>query len=89
MTAVCISSTRGVDPYQPASYTIATSAPTTNFDFEVRYNLLDANSVAVTKKDLIIFLEAVVDELEQSGGRLVTQFFQTAVNGTNYVGPQL
>ena len=88
MTAVCISSTRGVQPDKPANYTIATSAPTSTFDFELRYNLLDQNSVAITKRDLVLFLEALIDGLEH-GGKLSTQFFQTAVNGTNFVGPQI
>ena len=88
MTAVCISSTRGVLIQQAASYTIATSAPTSGFDFEVRYNLLDQQSVAIRKKDLILFLEAVIRGLEE-GGPLAGQIFQAAVNGTNYVGPQI
>ena len=88
MTAVCISSTRGVDPYQSANYTLATSAPTSTFDFEVRYNLLDQESAAIKKLDLIKFLEAVIDGLE-SGGPLAGQFFQTAVNGSDYVGTQI
>lgn len=90
MTAVCISSTQGVNLFNSANYTIATSAPTSNFDFEVRYNLLNSASptpVAINKKDLIKFLEAVIYHI-QSGGKLSTQFFQTAVNGTNFVGPQ-
>lgn len=89
MTAVCISSTQGVNLFNSANYTIATSTPTSNFDFEVRYNLLNSASpqVAINKKDLIKFLEAVIYHI-QSGGKLSTQFFQTAVNGTNYVGPQ-
>jgi len=88
MTAVCISSTRGVTLYKAASYTLATSAPTASTDFEVRYNLLDQNSVAITKKDLIKFLEAVIVGI-QSGGPLAGQFFQSAVNGADYVGPQI
>jgi hypothetical protein len=88
MTAVCISSTRGVNPYEPANYTIATSAPTSTFDFEVRYNLLDGQSKAIKKIDLVFFLKAVIAELESSGV-LAGQFFQAAVNGTNFVGPQI
>ena len=83
MTAVCISSTRGAAEMQPASYTIATSAPTASFDFELRYNLLDQNSVAITLRDLIRFLEALTDGLESG-----KTFFSTAVTGTNFTGPQ-
>ena len=85
MTAVCISSTRGVDPGKSANYTVATSAPTTNFDFELRYNLLDAQSNALKIRDLVVFLEALEDALENGG----KQFFATAVTGTNFVGPQI
>ena len=84
MTAVCISSTRGVLPNQSVNYTIATSAPTATFDFELRYNLLDQQSVALTIKDLILFLEGVRDGL-MSG----KPFFSTSVNGTNFTGPQI
>jgi hypothetical protein len=91
MTAVCISSTRGVNDRLASNFTIATSAPTSTFDFELRYNLLDQNSVAITKKDLKRFLDRLLNELCEGtgGGRLATQFFQTAVNGTNFVGPQI
>jgi hypothetical protein len=84
MTAVCISSTRGVPPNQPGSYTIATSAPTSSFDFELRYNLLDQSSAAIQIRDLILFLEGLEDGLESGKG-----FFSTSVTGTNFVGPQL
>ena len=88
MTAVCISSTRGCNEFSSANYTIATSAPTASFDFELRYNLLDQNSNAITKKDLWRFLYVLMKQLVKSG-ILGTQFFQTAVNGTNFVGPQI
>ena len=84
MTAVCISSTRGVATHKSASYTVTTDAPNSNFDFELRYNLLDANSAPLTKKDLIRFLEALEDNLETG-----KPFFSTAVTGTNFVGPQI
>jgi hypothetical protein len=84
MTAVCISSTRGVDPYVPNNYTLATSAPTSTFDFEVRYNLLDQNSVAITKLDLVKFIQNVIDGVNSGN-----QFFPLAVNGSDYVGPVL
>jgi len=78
-----------VDPYQSANYTIATTAPTASFDFEVRYNLLDQLGNPIKKLDLIKFLEAIEAELNSAGGPLAGQFFQTAVSGTNYVGPQI
>ena len=85
MTAVCISSTRGVDVAKMANYTIATSGPTSNFDFELRYNLLDAQNNPITKKELIRVLEALEHALESGS----VQFFDTAVGGTNFVGPQI
>ena len=88
MTAVCISSTRGCNEWNSANYTIATSAPTSSFDFELRYNLLDAQSKPITKKDLWRFLYVLMKQLVKSG-ILGTQFFQSAVTGTNFVGPQI
>jgi hypothetical protein len=88
MTAVCISSTRGANQFNSANYTIATSAPTSTFDFELRYNLLDQQSKPITKKDLYKFLWVLIMELVK-GGKLTPSFFQTAVNGTNFVGPQI
>lgn len=84
MTAVRIASTRGVNEYQAASYTLGTDAPTSTFDFELRYNLLDQQSVAITIKDLIRFLEGIENGL--TSGK---PFFSTAVNGSDFVGPQL
>ena len=71
--------------HQAANYTIATSAPTATFDFELRYNLLDVQGNAITKRDLIRFIEALEDHIEGAG----KAFFATAVTGTNYVGPQI
>ena len=84
MTAVRIASTRGVDYDKSANYTIGTDAPTSNFDFELRYNLLDANSVAITKLDLLLFLENLEYAIKSGKG-----FFSTAVTGTNFTGPQI
>ena len=86
MTAVTISSNQGLDFNKSVNYTVATTAPTTNFDFEVRYQLLNQASpqAAVTKLDLIRFLEAVIYGLESGSG-----FFPNAVNGTNFTGPQI
>lgn len=58
MVAVSISSTRGKDGFKFTDLTVGTSAPGAG-DFEFRYNLLDTNSAAVTRKDLVIFLEAL------------------------------
>ena len=86
MTAVCISSTRGADPLKSANYTIATSAPTSTFDFELRFNLLDGQSAPLTKKDIILFLENLADIFEQPNTKA---FFSTSPNGSNFTGPQI
>jgi hypothetical protein len=84
MTAVTISTTRGADYDKSASYTVATTAPTTNFELEIRYQLLDANGNQLTKLDVINFLQAVAFGLESGKG-----FFGNAVTGTNFTGPQI
>ena len=84
MTAVQISSSRGLPENKSGSYTIGTNAPGTG-DFELRYNLLDAQNNPITKKDLIRFLDALEHALESGS----VQFFDTAVGGTNFVGPQI
>ena len=53
--------------FKLTDYTIGTAAPTSSFDFEVRYNTTDANSKAVTREDIIIFLRGVIRQLEQNG----------------------
>jgi hypothetical protein len=84
MTAVTISTTRGADYDKASSYTIATTAPTTNFEMEVRYQLLDVNSNQLTNLDLIKFLQAVIYGLKSG-----KNFFASAVTGTNFTGPQI
>jgi len=88
MTAVRIASTRGCNEWNSANYTIGTDAPTSTFDFELRYNLTDQNAVAITKKDLWKFLYVLMKELVK-GGKLTPSFFQSAVTGTNFTGPQI
>jgi hypothetical protein len=83
MTAVAISFNRGTDDNKASNFTVNTSAPGAG-DFELRYNLLDASSVAVTKKDVIKFLKATIKHLNEG-----KTFFSTAVTGTNYTGPQI
>lgn len=91
MTAVTISTNQGVDYAKSGNYTVATTAPTTNFDFEVRYQLLNQATpqAAVTKMDLIRFLQAVIYGLESNVTGTQTSFFASAVNGTNFTGPQI
>jgi hypothetical protein len=84
MTAVTISANRGGNYSNASNYTIATTAPTTNFELEVKYQLLDVNGNALTKLDLINFLKAVAYGLESG-----KNFFASAVTETNFTGPQI
>lgn len=84
MTAVAIGINRGVDVNKSANYTVLTSAPTASTDIELRYQLLDAQSVALTKKDLVIALEGFIRAILQGKG-----FLDKAVTGTNFTGPQI
>lgn len=59
MTAVSVSIKRGVDGLKPSDIVVGSSAPGAN-DIELRVNLLDANSHALTDKDIKIALEAFI-----------------------------
>ena len=63
MAAVSFSIKRGKDGFKISDFTIGTLAPNAD-DFEVRINLTDANSVNVTRKDVIIALEAFERAIE-------------------------
>jgi hypothetical protein len=83
MTAVNIYFSRGTDDNKSANFTVGTSGPAGG-DFELRYNLLDGSSVAVTKKDLVKYMKAMIKHINEGKA-----FFSTAVSGTNYTGPQI
>ena len=82
MTAVQISFSRGTDDRKMSSFTVGTSAPGTG-DIELRYNLLDGQSVAITKKDIVKACNAFIRAIQSD------KVLATAVSGTNYTGPQL
>ena len=65
MTAVQLSSTRGKLLGNLVDFTVGTNAPGTG-DFELRYNLLDTNSVAITRKDIQLFLDGLKRVLAES-----------------------
>lgn len=65
MTAVSLSIRRGADGFKLNDFTVGTSAPGT-LDIEFRFNLLDANSHAVTRKDLHNALMAIERALLES-----------------------
>ena len=70
MTAVSLSISRGLNGLRISDFTVGTSAPGSG-DVELRYNLTDTNSVAVTRKDIVIALEAFKRAIE-AGGNIVT-----------------
>lgn len=70
MTAVSLSISRGVNGLKISDFTVGTSAPGTA-DVELRYNLTDALSNPMTRKDILIALEAFQRALS-AGGNIVT-----------------
>ena len=83
MTAVTVSWQRGTPGqfWLPGGQTtgggggpvVAATAPTSGFDFEIRYNLTDQNSNPITRLDLQLFLRAaeallVTQGLQQPAG---------------------
>lgn len=57
MSAVSLSIKRGAGGFQISDFTVDTQAPNAN-DVELRFNLTDANSAALTKEDVILALDA-------------------------------
>jgi hypothetical protein len=53
MTAVSLSVKRGVDGFTISDVTISNLAKNAN-DVELRFNLLDANSVALSREDVVV-----------------------------------
>lgn len=86
MTAISVAMLQGVDGFQlfdggnpsgtgiPASgsFSIGTAAPTSTFDFEVRWNTTNQNGAVITKKDVGLMLRAVerliTEQLQQPAG---------------------
>jgi len=58
MAAVSFSKKRGVDGFKITDFTIGTLVPGAD-DMEIRINLTDANGANVTRKDVMLFLEAL------------------------------
>lgn len=69
MAAISIVITRGKTGTKLSDFTTGTNAPSSG-DFEFRYNTTDANSVAVTRKDLQQALEAFERIIEQGGANV-------------------
>ena len=73
MAAISLSTTRGVDGFKISDFTYGTLAPNAN-DVELRFNTTDANSVVLTRLDIIKILEAFTRALESDA------LFTTPVN---------
>ena len=79
MAAVSIAMLRGVDGFkldsastptetgQNGSFVVGTSAPTSTYDIELRYNTTDQNSAAISRKEIIIALKAFERILTEQG----------------------
>jgi hypothetical protein len=67
MTAVSIAINRGQSGFALSDFVVAASAPTGSADIEFRFQLLDANSVPLTRKDLHLALEAFERFIKQQG----------------------
>ncbi len=67
MTAVTISLTRGQMGFKLSDFTIAASAPVSGQEIELRYQLLDANSAALTREDVHNALEAFERLIKEQG----------------------
>jgi hypothetical protein len=69
MAAISWTFNRGTEGFKFSDFTTGTNAPSAG-DFELRYNTTDAQSKNVTRKDVILFLQASIRQLEQ--GQLLT-----------------
>ena len=67
MTAVSVAINRGQAGVKLSDFSIAASAPTGSADIELRFQLLDANSVALTREDIHLALQAFERIIKQTG----------------------
>jgi hypothetical protein len=69
MAGISLSIGRGVEGTKMSDITVGTSTPGTG-DIELRFNVLDTNSHALTRKDVILGCKAFIRSLEE--GKLIT-----------------
>lgn len=69
MAAISLSISRGIGGFKISDFTVGTSAPGAG-DIELRWNTTDTNAAVLTRKDIIIALEAFEHALGQ--GPLIT-----------------
>jgi hypothetical protein len=70
MAGISLSINRGVEGFKLNDFTVGTSTPGTG-DIELRYNTLDTNSHALTRKDVHNACKAFIRALEE-GSLVVT-----------------
>lgn len=69
MAGISLSIPRGVEGTKLSDITVGTSTPGSG-DIELRYNTLDTNSHALTRKDIVLACKAFIRAMEE--GKLVT-----------------
>jgi hypothetical protein len=69
MAGISLSMSRGVSGTKISDITVGTAVPGTG-DIELRYNTLDTNSHALTRKDVILACKAFIRAMEE--GQLIT-----------------
>lgn len=69
MTAISISINRGTQGFKISDFTVGTLAPNAN-DFELRFNITDANSANITMKNVVEALEAFQRAVEATGNNV-------------------
>ncbi len=70
MVAVSLSLSRGVEGMKISDFTVGTAAPATG-EIELRFQLLDTNSKALTEKDVILGLKAFIRALGWSSPNIL------------------
>ena len=73
MTAVSLTINNGVDGFKNSDITVGTAAPTSTWDFEFRFNLVDQGSPSthnITAKECVIALKAFIRAIETGGANV-------------------
>jgi len=64
MAGISLAINHGLDGFRVSDFTIGTATPTGGTDMEFRFNTSDQNSNVLTKKDLLIALEAITRAIQ-------------------------
>ncbi len=63
MAAISLSLSRGVDGFKISDFTVGVLAPNAG-DAEFRYNTTDTNAAVLTRKDVVLLLQAITRAVE-------------------------